>query len=273
MANPEKQLEQLVEAVQTSSKYRTVSVDVIRRIGAVELGKRPRLKEAVKATKNKLHQTGGAYQDANMRYDAWLNQLKQAGSQEDFTDSCKHIMGFHTSTRERLPILGEFYKMIFAELPPISTVLDIACGLNSLCIPWIPLETGARYYAYDIYQNMAAFITDFLQLIQVDGYARAQDVALSCPSECVDVAFLLKTMPCLEQVDKIAGKYVLENVNARHLVVSYPVHSLGGRNKGMIETYESHFRALVAGKDWEIKRLLFHTELVFIVTKGRGLDD
>ena len=55
------QLEKLVETVLTSSKYKAVSHDLIRSIGLRELAKRSSLKEAVKATKSKLHQVGGAY--------------------------------------------------------------------------------------------------------------------------------------------------------------------------------------------------------------------
>jgi len=49
-------LDQLVQSVLTSSKYQRVTRDLVRTIGAQELTKRRNLKEAVKATKNKLHQ-------------------------------------------------------------------------------------------------------------------------------------------------------------------------------------------------------------------------
>jgi 16S rRNA (guanine(1405)-N(7))-methyltransferase len=57
------QLDKLLEAIQSSSKYRHIDIDLIRAIGTSELEKRRTLKEAIKATKNKLHQVGGAYQE------------------------------------------------------------------------------------------------------------------------------------------------------------------------------------------------------------------
>ena len=68
----EHRLARLVEAVLESPKYRHVSRDLVRRIGAMELGKGRGLKEGIKATRNKLHQVGGAYFEGRARYDDWL---------------------------------------------------------------------------------------------------------------------------------------------------------------------------------------------------------
>jgi 16S rRNA (guanine(1405)-N(7))-methyltransferase len=50
-----KQLDQLVNAVLKSPKYKNVCEDLIKNIGMRELSKRKNLKIAVKSTKNKLH--------------------------------------------------------------------------------------------------------------------------------------------------------------------------------------------------------------------------
>ena len=81
------------------------------------------------------------------------------------------------------------------------------------------------------------------------------------------MALILKTIPCLEQLDKTAGLRLLETIQAEHILVSFPVHSLGGRSKGMVENYEARFHALVQGKRWAIQRFEFATELAFLVTK------
>jgi 16S rRNA (guanine(1405)-N(7))-methyltransferase len=179
--------------------------------------------------------------------------------------ACREILAAHTSTNERLPILDEFYETIFAELPRVNAVLDLACGLNPLTIPWMPLTKGASYYACDIYQDMVAFLDRCIPLFGVEGRAEACDVIAAPPNRQVDLALVLKAIPCLEQVDKDAGTRLLDAINAKHIVVSYPVASLGGRNKGMAENYEASFMGLVEGRGWEVKKLLFDTELVFIV--------
>ncbi len=261
---------ELVQAVLSSSKYSDMAPDLVRHIASQELGKRRNLKEALKATKNKLHQVGGAYLDGHEDYAAWFDELRavvSADRQEQVQQVCKQIMGHHASTRERIPILEQFYATIFSQLPPVRSVLDIACGLHPLALPWMNLEAGATYYAYDVYQRMTDFITCYLELMQRPGRAQARDVIQSCPTDTVDVAFVLKVLPCLEQVDKQASYHLLHQLQARYLIVSFPIHSLGGKHKGMAAYYEARFHELVAGATWEVQRLEFASELVFIVKK------
>jgi 16S rRNA (guanine(1405)-N(7))-methyltransferase len=263
---------QLIEAIQSSAKYRHIDVEFIRAVGAVELEKRRNLKEALKATKNKLHQVGAAYQDNTPHYARWLEALRgasQAGDPAQLHATCKEIMSHHASTRERLPFLPCFYSAMLADITPISSVLDIACGLNPLAIPWMPLAPGARYYACDIYQDMTDFLRASFPLLRVDGEATVCDVIQQCPTRKVDVAFVLKTIPVLEQVNKNAGRRLLQSINADHLVVSFPAASLGGRHggkgKNMEANYETHFNELVAGQPWSIQRYSYATELVFVI--------
>ena len=264
------QIDRLIEAVLASSKYKRIDVDFIKHIGMQELARHRNLKGAIKSTKNKLHQIGGAYQTSTPRYSVWLDELKfakRSGNEEHFHETCKWIMQYHASTRERLPILEQFYTTIFADLPPIHRILDVACGFNPLTLPWMPLAESVEYYAYDIYQDMLVFLERFMALIQVQGQAQVCDIIQSCPTTEVDVAFVLKALPCLEQVDKSAGSELLHRINAKYVVVSFPVHSLGGRMKGMEANYEARFWALVEGTKWEIKRFDFATELVFLIKK------
>lgn len=264
------ELDCLVHTVLDSPKYAAVAPDFVRAIGARELANRRNFKEAVKATKNKLHQVGGAYLGGRPDYAAWLAQLRaayQSGDQATFCRACAAVMGHHASTRERLPILDTFYATILASLPPIRSVLDVACGLNPLAIPWMRLPTDVEYYACDIYRDMVDFVAGFLALIGIRGSAEVCDLIHTRPARRVDLALVLKTIPCLEQIDKSAGQRLLETLNADHLLVSFPARSLGGRDKGMPVNYEEHFRELVAGKGWTVHRFEFATELAFLVSK------
>jgi 16S rRNA (guanine(1405)-N(7))-methyltransferase len=267
-SNP--QLDELVAAVLVSPKYRHIAPGFVRSIGSRELAKRRTWKEAVKATKNKLHQVAGAYLEAGTQYAAWLDELEQtsrSGNREGFLKACAQVMSYHSSTKERIALLDHFYATTLAGLPPIHSILDVACGLNPLAIPWMPLAEDADYYAVDIYQDMADFLNGFMALVPVRGHAQAGDVLQGSPPKPADVALVLKSVPCLEQVDKSAGRRLLDTLDAAHLLVSFPVHSLGGRSKGMAATYEAHFHQLVAGRGWRIERFEFTTELVFRVSK------
>ncbi len=263
------ELEQLVAAVRAGSRYRYVGLDFVRRIAEEERTKRSSFKEAVKATRAKLHQVGGAYFDETMSYDSWVSELQTTARLSDakFRNACTRIMWHHASSKERLPILKTFYTTLFADRAPIKRVLDVACGLHPLSIPWMPLAQGASYYAYDIYEDMIGFVQTFLDMMHVQGHAKVCDIVGTCPQDEADVAFVLKVLPCLEQIDKQAGLRLLESLNAPCIVVSFPVRSLSGRHKGMVAHYEQQFQEVVAGKPWPTQRFAFASELVFVIDK------
>jgi 16S rRNA (guanine(1405)-N(7))-methyltransferase len=263
-------LETLVATIKTSRKYRHLADPLIRRIGRRELLNRRKFNDAVKATKNKLHQVGGAYLELDMLYPRWTEHLRAAyssGERDSLLAVCRAIMAKHSSTRERLPDLDGFYKTLFPYLGSVKTVLDLACGLNPLAIPWMPLAPNSTYYACDIYKDMVDFLNSFFPMTDVAGHAVLADLGEGAPSVRADVALLLKTLPCLEQVDKNRSLALLESVDARHLLVSYPSRSLGGRGKGMADNYEREFRELVAHTRWKLQRFEFSRELVFLVSK------
>lgn len=264
---PDAQLESLVTAVTTTPKYRHISPDLVRRIGMRELTIRRSTKEAIKATKNKLHQIGGAYLESRIDYPKWLNRLQEAAdSPQTLPAVCEELMRFHASTRERLPILNTFYAQLFAALPPVHTVLDLACGFNPLAVPWMPLPAGATYYACDVYADMMAFLQDAIPLLGVRGHTEVRDLAGSPPALPVDLALMLKTLPVLDQVNKTAVPRLLDTIQARHLLITFPVRSLGGRSKGMIKNYTSQLDAWRNGRSWQVDRFEFATELAFLIT-------
>ncbi len=270
-ADLEADLSRLVQAVGASAKYRPICRELVEHIGREELVKRRNLREAVKATKNKLHQVGGAYLPDQARYAAWLAELREVQQLEELRPLCTKIMEAHASTRERLPILDEFYSTTLAGLPPLGSVLDLACGLNPLALPWLPLAEGATYWAIDIYEDMMAFVRDFLALplVGVRGQAQARDVLQLGPLPRVNLALLLKAIPCLEQMDKAAGVKLLDAIQADYVLVSFPAHSLGHRDKGMVTNYEAHFRLLLAGRPVQVRRFQFSSELAFLVSAKR----
>ena len=283
-------LEALVRELQASAKYRHVSEDLIRRLGTRELAARRSLKEAVKETKNTLHQIAGAFLDRPPHYDAWLQQLQQAAEQEQtlvpssidsrnsvhpssfilhpsLRPACAAIMDNHASTRERLPLLNTFYAQTLARVAPVRSVLDVCCGLNPLALPWMPLAPNAEYYACDLYGDMMAFLNRVFALMGIQGQAQVCDAAGTPPTQTAHVALLLKALPPLEQSDKTAALRLLQNLQAEHILVSFPTRTLGGRNKQMGTHYETRFRALVAGERWQLERYEFANELCFLVSK------
>lgn len=262
------ELDKLVEAILTSAKYRHVSPDLVRRVGEVEMAKGRKLKEAVKATKNKLHQVGGAYQAGAIGFDRALVEMAAvADDPAALRLLCRDLMQRHASTQERLPLLDEFYQTIFAHLPPIGSLMDVACGLNPLAWPWLPVDRAIAYVAYDIYADSIDFLQQALGVMGVvNGRCQTRDIIAHPPTEPVDLVMILKTLTCLELGEKTAVSTLLDALNARYLLISYPIQTLGGRRKGMGATYEQQFQALAAKRGWHhYRRFEFATELAFLV--------
>jgi 16S rRNA (guanine(1405)-N(7))-methyltransferase len=77
---------------------------------------------------------------------------------------------------------------------------------------------------------------------------------------------LLKTLPCLDQQEPGASARLLGGLQARIIVVSYPVRSLGGRQKGMSQTSRANFARIAGILDREVSELDIAGELVFVLT-------
>lgn len=258
----------LVAAVTATEKYAAIHPALVRRLVVSELAKGRNSKEVVKAVRSKLHQVGGAYQEDPIAYAQAMSDLSSLStdiSSPALHDFCRSMLAQHASTRERLPILENFYQ-ILSPIAPIHSILDLACGLNPLALPWMPLAPGAEYAACDIYADMLDFINAFFDHIQHPAQAFLCDLTSEIPSQPVQLALLLKTIPCLEQVDKSIGQRLLNNIHAEYILVTFPARSLGGHAKGMPQTYEAHFTDLLAESRWKIiQQTLYSNELAFLL--------
>jgi 16S rRNA (guanine(1405)-N(7))-methyltransferase len=259
-------LDTIVAAVMAAPKYRHLHPGLVRRIAAQELAKGRKPAEVVKETRTKLHQVGSAYQEKTPDYATWKSELaglpKETASPE-VKEWCRDKMKQHASTSERLSILDSFFPTIFEGFSPFHSVLDLACGLNPLASPWMPLADDASYYAFDIFTDMAGFLSAWLKHCGMGGEAGLCDLIAETPSPQAEVALLLKTIPCLEQVDKNILPRLMEVIPAALIVVSFPVASLGGKNKGMRGFYTQRFEEW--GQTWQgsIKRFDFASEVVY----------
>ena len=270
MLAPTEPLEELISLVTASGKYASISPDLIREIGAKEFAKRRSLKEAVKETRNKLHQVGSAFQEKPIPYAAWLDELSALPKnlqEETVTAALKRQMSMHASTAERLSLLPRFFNEALSSIAPVHSILDLACGLNPLCLPWMPAAADVEYTACDIYADMTGYLNAWFEHFKVHGKASVTDLTQTVPTAPAQVAFLLKTIPCLDQVDKNAAKRLLCELNAQYILVSFPAHSLGGKSKGMLQNYETRFNQLTEGESWKITRLEFTGELAFLIEK------
>ncbi len=114
---------------------------------------------------------------------------------------------------------------------------------------------------------MIGFLCAFFLHHNLNHCFTSEDITNFIPREKVHVAFLLKTIPCLEQVDKTIGTKLLESIPSDNILVSFPSRSLGGKSKGMAANYEAHFFQLISGKNWRVTKSEFPNEIAFLIQK------
>jgi 16S rRNA (guanine(1405)-N(7))-methyltransferase len=260
----------IISDVQKNPRYAAMDTALVESVVKDMLKKGFSTKETIKRARAKLHQVGGAYQEKKIPYDQLIKELKdlpmdlQSDSVKAF---CNKAMEYHRSTEERLNLLDSMYKNIFAQLPPVKSILDIACGFNPFTLPWMPIAKDASYYACDIYPQMIGFINAFLNHFNVKGEAFTCDLTQSTPQHPVDLAIVLKTIPCLEQLDKSIGTRLLNQLNTKAVLISFPVRSLTGRVKDMPRFYEEHFMEIAENTEWNVKKIPMVDELFFLLQK------
>jgi 16S rRNA (guanine(1405)-N(7))-methyltransferase len=267
----EKQVDALVTAVKQSKKYGDTSEETIRELAVEALRRHKKPKTALKSVRTQLHSIMAPYL-GDPDYEAAQDELTAVFATHDpqaIKATCHNLLTTHLSTRERLPLLDTFYQEIFAVTGKPSSLLDIACGLNPLAFPWMDLPASTQFHAYDIHEPRIDFLNHYFTLQGLEPLAKLQDVALQFPQEQADVALFLKEMPRFARNYGNLGRPLLEALNVKWLVISYPsISTHGGRN--LTDRYRDFMAQLIDGRTWPVTEILFEGELVFCIEKARG---
>jgi 16S rRNA (guanine(1405)-N(7))-methyltransferase len=257
-----------VTAVLASRRYRSLHPPLVRRVAQAEAAVAASPAELTKRTKRALHQIFGAYLPTPPRYERLLAELRAGRSETDVRTVLRRAMAQHASTRERLDHLEPFYAALAARVGTPCSVLDVACGLQPLALPWWGLPKGAEIHAWDIDTALVGFVGECLEHLGFTARAAAVDLLAVPAWPLTEVALVLKTLPCLEQQAPGAGEALLAAIPAPRIVVSFPTRSLGGRAKGMAGTYARRFEALLAARGWSADAFEAGPELVYVVSRA-----
>lgn len=262
-------VEDVIHQAASGEAYRDIHMDVIRRVCEGEARKGLKSRELVKSIRSRLHQIGGAYLVDMLdetEFSTDLTELPRELTSPQLQEFCRIKMGAHASTKERLPILNRFFQDVLGDLPPVHSILDLACGLTPLSLPWMPIQSDTTYTAVDMYHRLAVNLQAYFDHIGVQGNAVEADLVSYPIERRYDVVFVLKTLPCLEQQGKGLAASLIDRIQARALVISYPLRTLSGSRKGLGATYEADFNRLAEGRPWQVVRFEYPNELVFRVT-------
>ena len=223
-----------------TKKYAAVYGPLVERLQA-EAEKGP---DSIKAVKTKLHQLYGAYtqDNAHKKAAALIRKLEETPDGICPKDAATALLSLHASTKERLSHYAQFYNFIFSHAGSLESILDIGCGYNPFSIPLMPETAGIKtYHAYDIDTRVAGLLNRFFTCLSLPPLAQCADLAVHTPSTQADIALMCKLVPVLEAQRPGSGFKLARGLNARHLLITYPLKSLGGREKGMARHYAAAF--------------------------------
>ena len=266
MALDESQANDLITEICKNTNYARMDKGIVRKIVLQEMAKRKNRKEVVKAAKSKLHQIGTVYLDSPRPLQSNFSEIppEQRTNIVYQKQWATPFLQNHASTRERFDFVDEFYEKVFTELGSVEKIIDLACGMNPLFRPWMPISSAVQYTACDIFTDGIEIINGFFNAFHYQGKADLCDLTTQVPDCAGQVVFLLKTLPCLEQVEKGIGRRLLSQIKADALVVSFPSKSLGGKNVGMQQHYEAYLNE-IADTSCHVPTLNFYNETVYVL--------
>jgi len=226
-------LQYIIEKVKSDRKYSAIGLPdaTIEDIARQELTRHPKVEVALNNTKAILHNVVAPCLD-DVDYPQAKKQVEEAfalGNEEAIRQTALKILEQHKSTRERLPYLEQFYEVIRTVCRPLSIIIDLACGLNPLALPFMGMTELVRYYAYDIHQPRVELINQFLKGCGLEPLAEVRDVLVHPPQMQADAAFLFKEAHRMEKRRKGSSRDLLKVISARVIFVSLPTRSLDGR--------------------------------------------
>lgn len=262
------EITEIVQKIINSKKYKTIYPKTVDHTVKNCLEKYDK-KQVEKKARTILHQIWSAYYkckpDFDDVFDTFVKNINNGGN---IKEEVSKILSLQSSTRERLLIFEDFYSKIFEITGYPDSIIDHACGLNPLSMFLLPLLDNVKYYAYDIESSLVEFLNLIIHYLGLHDRieSRLGDV-FADEFDYADVVFMLKFLPVIEQQEKGASIDILRKQKCKYLVISFPVKSLSGAEKGMTNYYSEWFRNLIKDENWQYDEILFDNELVFIVRK------
>jgi 16S rRNA (guanine(1405)-N(7))-methyltransferase len=244
--------EETARRVLASAKYRHLDGGFVRRVAGEAADRFSDRNQALKFAKRKLHQAFGAYLAAPpAQAVSGCVEAVLAGSVE-LRDACRSAMRAHASTAERVDHLEPLYQRVAAWCGPMTSVADLACGLNPLAIPWMRLAPGAAYWCCEIDHQLVAALARLGEIFPVAITSRTRDLVADPTGVKAQVALLLKSVTTLEQQRAGAANRLLQALDCEQVVLSLPRRSLSGR-RGYADDPAAVLERVIAGTRYRLE--------------------
>ena len=136
----------------------------------------------------------------------------------------QELLKTHRSTEERILFYPKLKKLLSSL--KISSILDLACGLNPIALA----SPKITYYASDINESELSLINEFFKKHKIKGKTFIFDIrTLSQKSKLpkTDLTLILKTLDLLHPKQKLADN-LLSIINSKYFLISFPTKKLSG---------------------------------------------
>jgi len=153
--------------------------------------------------------------------------------------------------------------------PDGGQILDLACGLNPIALPFMGLPHDVDYYAYDIHQPRIGLINDFFTSQAIQPLAEVRDVLLNPPQISAGAAFLFKEAHRMEKRRKGCSRELVKAIDAKVTFISLPNRSLDGQ-RDLHQRMDNLFEQISAGLPGETGRREFPGETLYWIRKTDG---
>jgi len=258
---------EITDEILRSKKYSNVGRAIVERMSKEILPKYAKQKDVLKAIKKELHIIHESFlqEECHAKADAILTAYSGVDAKADKSLSAG-LMALHTSTKERLGEAEAIYGCISRYVTPDDSLIDIGCGFNPLALPFFN-ELPKSYFAFDINLSTVRTLNTFFKLANLPYSAGISDATTETPDICGDILFMFKLFPLLQRQKKGRSFELLESMDCRISIVSFPLKSTSGKEKGMEAFYTAQFEKDLPACFSIIEKVNFTNEMFFMLEK------
>lgn len=201
-------VEALCIKILASKKYSHIDPKVVKRIVEdciIRFGS----KKAEKEAKKLLHQVWKLFllDERSLNFPKLIEEFKSYD--KDWTlIQISQLLKYYSSTRERAREVKQIYDFIFSQLPPISSIIDIGCGLHPLqFVLQSDFESFLSHYiATDIDVEEIRFLNTVFEKLSLTNFSAVVKDACQDNFSNVDLTIMFKLLPVLEMQKKNSAK-------------------------------------------------------------------
>jgi len=252
----------------TSKKYTNIDETVVLRITTETIPKYTKRKDIIKAVKKELHIIHESFlpDDCHKKADTLITNYTGTNITTDRELTLK-LLPLHSSTKERIGQVKEIYQYLNEYINTEDEILDIGCGFNPFALPFLD-NKPKTYTAYDINTATITLLNKYFERTPSPYQALINDAATQTPKEQADTALLFKIFPLLERQKKGRSFEILKEMNCQLYIISFPLKSASGKEKGMEQFYSTQFETELPNEFTIIDKKVFTNEMFYILEKS-----